>query len=117
MRCLIPAGLALVLVVAAGERPPVVDAARKADWSAVRMLVQAKVDVNATDADGSTALDWASYHDDLAACELLMRAGANVNAATDLGVTPLWTASRNGNAALVRELLDAGANPNAALLR
>src|SRR5258706_4355853 len=72
--------------------------------------------VNAAEGDGSTALHWASYRDDVESAGLLIRAGANVNAANDLGVTPLWTASLNGSAAMVRSLLEAGANPNAALL-
>ena len=66
--------------------------------------------------DGATALQWASYRDDLESAELLMRAGANVNAANDLGATPLWIACLNRSAAMVRTLLEAGANPNAALL-
>ncbi len=63
----------------------------------------------------TTALHWASYHDDLDSADLLIRAGAKVNAANDLGATPLWAASQNGSAAMVRKLLDAGANPNVAL--
>ena len=38
--------------------------------------------------DGSTALHWASYRDDVGTANLLIRAGAKVNVATDLGVTP-----------------------------
>jgi ankyrin repeat protein len=92
-----------------------VDAAKSGNKDAIRALLQKKVDVNAADADGSTALQWASYHDDVASAELLLRAGAHVNAANDLGATPLWLASRNGSSAMVRTLLKAGANPNAAL--
>jgi ankyrin repeat protein len=66
--------------------------------------------------DGSTALHWAAYRDDLDKADQLIRAGANVNAANDLGVTPLWTASLNGSTPMVRRLLAAGANPNIALL-
>jgi ankyrin len=82
----------------------------------LRALLQKGVDVNTTEADGTTALHWASYKDDVESADLLIRAGARVNAANDLGATPLWTASLNGSAALVRRLLQAGANPNAALL-
>src|SRR5439155_357162 len=73
-------------------------------------------DVNAAEADGTTALHWASYRDDIESADLLIRAGARVNTATDLGVTPLWTASLNASEPMVRRLLQAGANPNAALL-
>jgi len=99
------------------ERSPLVEAAKSADAGAVRALVQKNVDVNAADADGTTALHWASYRDDLASADLLIRAGARVDAATDLGVTPLWNASVNGSETMVGRLLKAGANPNAALLR
>ena len=102
--------------VAGAARPPLVDAAKNGDREAVRALVQKKVDVNTADADGTTALHWASYRDDLESADLLIRAGANVNAANDLGATPLWIASGNSRASLVRALLQAGANPNLALL-
>jgi ankyrin repeat protein len=106
-----------MLLMGAGGRPPLIDAARNGDKDALRVLLQKKVDVNAADADGATALHWVSYRDDVESAGLLIRSGANVNAANDLGVTPLWTASQNGSAAMVRKLLEAGANPNAALLQ
>ena len=74
-----------------------------------------RLDVNATDADGGTALHWASYRDDLATVDLLLRAGARVNAANDLGATALWAASQNGSRDVVGRLLQAGADPNLAL--
>ena len=67
------------------------------------------------EADGTTALHWASYRDDVESADLLIGAGANVNATNDLGATPLWTASLNGSAAMVRRLLETGADPNLAL--
>ena len=111
----IPAVFA-VFLLGAGTGQPLVEAAKNADKDAVRALVKKKVDVNAAEADGSTALHWAAYRDDLESADVLIRAGANVNAANDLGVTPLWTASLNGSAGMVRRLLAAHANPNAALL-
>ena len=90
-RCVIQVALAVVLLAAGGS-------------------------VQGAEADGTTALHWASYRDDLESADKLIRAGADVNAANDLGVTPLWTASLNGSAAIVRKLLEAGANPNAKLL-
>ena len=113
---LIPLGLAVLLFGAASDRLALLDAAKTADKDAVRALLQKKADVNAAEGDGTTALHWASYRDDLESADLLIRAGAKVNAANDLGVTPLWTASQNGSVAMVAKLLAAGANPNAALL-
>jgi ankyrin repeat protein len=112
--------LSMVVLIAGGlaaaERPALVDAANTGDAAAIRALLRQKIDINAAEADGTTALHWASYRDDLEAADLLIHAGANVNAANDLGVTPLWTASLNRSAAMVDKLLKAGANPNAALL-
>jgi ankyrin repeat protein len=105
-----------VFLIAAGDRPGLIEAARNADRDALRTLLRNKADVNATEGDGSTALHWASYRDDLESADLLLRAGARVNASNDLGVTPLWAASQNGSTAMVRRLLEAGANPNLALI-
>jgi ankyrin repeat protein len=114
---LIPVALAVLFIGAGGGgRPPLVDAAKNADRDAVRALLRQGASVNAAEADGTTALHWASYRDEVESADLLIRAGAKVNAANDLGVTPLWTASLNGSAAMVRRLLEAGANPNLALL-
>lgn len=73
------------------------------------------VDVNAAEADGTTALHRASLRDEPESVERLIRAGADVNAANDLGATALWAASLNGSAEVVESLLAAGADPNKAL--
>jgi uncharacterized protein len=108
---------ALVAVASAAELPPLIDAVKSGDTKAVRTLIAQRADVNAAEADGTTALHWASYRDNPESADALLRAGARVNAANDLGATPLWLASVNGSAVIVRMLLAAGANPNAALLR
>jgi ankyrin repeat protein len=93
-----------------------IDAARTADAAALRTLIRQGADVNAAAPDGTTALHWASYRDNVDIADLLIRAGAKVDATNDLGATPLWTASMNGSSAMVRRLLQAGAHPNLALL-
>ena len=108
--------LAIAAAAAAQERPALIEAAKHADRAGMRVLLQQKADVNATEADGTTALHWAAYRDDAEGVDLLIRAGARVNAANDLGATPLWNASMNAGATITRRLLDAGANPNLALL-
>jgi len=87
------------------------DAVRRGDVAALRALVQKKADVNAREADGSTALHWAVYRDDLAATDLLIKAGADVRASTREEVTPLAMACLHGSLPLVERLLEAGADP------
>ena len=92
------------------------DAAEGKDTATVRSLLKKRVDVNASQPDGATALAWAVHWDDLETADLLIAAGANVNAANDYGVTPLSLACTNRNAAMVEKLLKAKANPNIAQL-
>ena len=115
-RRVIPIALAVLLVGAGRDQLSLIDAAKSGDKDALRALLEQKTNINASEGDGSTALHWAAYKDELEGADLLIRAGANVNAANDLGVTPLWMASQNGSVAMVRRLLEAGANPNAPLL-
>src|SRR5262245_40119186 len=77
--------------VRAADRLPIVEAARNADANALRAQLKQGADVNAASADGTTALHWASYRDNVEIADLLLRAGAKVDAANDLGATPLWT--------------------------
>lgn len=91
-----------------------IQAAARGDVAAVRLLQRERVDVNATDAEGSTALHWAVWGDDLETTDALIRAGANAAAANAFGITPAYVAAGNGNVAIVRKLLDAGADANTA---
>ena len=100
-------GLMLLLFVT-----PLVDAVRQDDEAAVRELLKARVNVNAPEGDGATALHWAVYADRRELVDLLLAAGANVNAANDLSITPLHLAAANGNAAIVSTLLAKGATAN-----
>jgi uncharacterized protein len=104
-----------VTLRAAGSDALLADAAEKMDRARIRTLLQQRVDVNAPQIDGMTALHWASYQDDRETAEMLVRAGANVKAANRYGVTPLSLACTNGNSAMVEMLLQAGADPNTAL--
>lgn len=89
------------------------DAAMRDDKDAVRSLLKEKIDINASQGDGATALHWAAYNDDLEMAKLLLAAGANIRAATREGaITPLFMACTNGNAAMIAEFLKAGADAN-----
>jgi ankyrin repeat protein len=99
--------------VAAAADTRLADAVEQGDLSAVRALLQEKVDVNAAQGDGTTALHWAAFKDDLDTAKLLINSGAKVTAATRVGaITPLFMACRNGSGPMIELLLKAGANAN-----
>lgn len=98
------------------EVPPVVQAAKDSDWTELVTLVADGSDLNAVYADGTSALHWVSYRDNVEMASLLIARGANVNATTDIGATPLWLAAENGSSLMVQTLLEAGANPNVSQL-
>ena len=102
-----------------------IDAVKRQDVAAVRQLLSRsqtdhkglpgsdlRRDINATEADGFTALHWAVQRDNAQLVELLLKAGADATATTRYNVTPLYLAANNGNAAVIGRLLDAGADPN-----
>jgi ankyrin repeat protein len=94
---------------------PLVDAVKNGDRVVVQKLLQQKANVNAVEADGTTALHWAARAGDQELIRLLLRAGADARAANRYGVTPLQLAAINGSATTAQALLEAGADPNAVL--
>ncbi len=72
------------------------------------------VDVNTPEADGSTALLWATYQVDRDLVRALLKAGAKANITNNFGSSPLAEAVKLGDVELVRMLLDAHADANAA---
>lgn len=93
-----------------------VDAVRTGDVRAVQHLLRrGTVSVNATAADGTTALYWAAERDDASMVEVLLGAGADARVKSRYGVSPLALAAANGNGAMVLRLLQAGADPNTGL--
>lgn len=100
-----------VLLSAADTDTRLADAAMRGDKDTVRSLLKQKVDVNAPQGDGATALHWAAFQDDVEMAQLLLNAGANVKAATREGaITPLFMACTNGSAPMIERLLKAGAD-------
>lgn len=94
---------------------PIADAAEAGDHELIKQLLTDDADVNTAQVDGTTALHWAAYNDDLETATVVVKSGANVNATNRYGVLPLSLACTNGNALLVKLLLDADADPNTIL--
>ena len=107
--------LAVAGVSAAPPDVPLIEAVKAGDREAASRLLNAGEDPNAGLPDGTTALHWAAYRDDIDAIELLVAAGAAVGAANRYGATPLSLAADAGYGAVVERLLAAGADANTAL--
>jgi hypothetical protein len=73
-----------------------------------------KLDVNATGADGLSALGFAAYNGHADVVEFLLKRGADVNkfSSKEPAMRPLWVAASNGHAKAVSALLAGGAKIN-----
>jgi ankyrin repeat protein len=97
---------------------PLVLASRDGNSAAADSVLNAtpSIDVNQQTSDGTSALHWAVYHNDVALVDRLIKAHANVNSKNDYGATPMSEAAVMGNAEVIRKLLAAHADvesPNA----
>lgn len=85
-------------------------AAKHGDITAVTAFCGAGVNVNATHAQGATALYIACQQGHANVAKYLLAQNANPGLTTDTGVSPLYIASDRGHAAVVRVLLAGGAD-------
>jgi ankyrin repeat protein len=119
MRNLVLKALCAVLLSAmAGTvlaQAEVAAAASRGDRAEIERLLKGGADVNARQADGATALQWAAYRGDAKLVEMLLQAGAKPGLANRNGATPLWLAATHGDAAVIEALLKGGADANEAL--
>ena len=100
-------------VLSAATDARISEAAMRGDKDAVRKLIEQRADIDGAQGDGSTALHWAAFNDDLDMVRLLVSAGANVRSTTRNGdISPLFMACTNGNAAVIEVLMKAGADAN-----
>jgi ankyrin repeat protein len=117
LTCLLGASVTIGAVVEPVERPaPLVEAAHARDDAAAQALLAAQPapDVNQRSADGTTALHWAVYYNDVALIDRLLAARADPNAKNDYGSTALSEAAVVGNVAVIKKLLKAGAKADTA---
>src|SRR5262249_23027087 len=89
-----------------------VEAVKAGDRAVALSMIQQKVDVNAPEANGTTALHYAAYNEDVDLVERLLKAGAKPNLKNDFDSTPMSEAAAVGNAAIIKLLLKAGADAN-----
>jgi uncharacterized protein len=101
------------LAATTGNPGRLAEAIKTGDRASALALLQQKVDVNAPEPDGTTAIAWAVRQGDTDMVDRLIRAGADVKASNRYNVTPLSLACLNGDAAVIEKLLKAGANVNA----
>jgi ankyrin repeat protein len=112
------AQLSLILLLCVGitgsaqSTNPLIDAVKRGDRDAVRELLRSKPDVNAAQADGTTALHWAVRANDIELVGMLLRAGAKATATNRYGIAPITLAATNGSVEALDALLKAGANAN-----
>ena len=65
---------------AAAEPMALIEAVKQSDTVAIKALLDRRADVNAPEADGTTALHWAVHRQDGQTVDLLIHAGAKVSA-------------------------------------
>ena len=82
------------------------------DTTAVQMLVELGVPLNAYDQNGSTALIHASGLGLQDIVHFLLKKGADTEIAAKGGATAVWAAISQSNTEILRILLEAGANSN-----
>jgi ankyrin repeat protein len=116
VRSLVARSLTALLLAAAAQlafaQSEIADAAAAGNRAQIERLLKSGADVNAQQADGATALQWAAYRGDAGLAELLLKAGAKPGLANHNGATPLWLAATRGDAAVIRALLKGGADAN-----
>src|ERR1700733_4189431 len=109
---ILTAVLLSAMASAAFAQADIADAASKGNKAEIERLLKRGADVNAQQADGATALQWAAYRGDAKLAELLLKAGANPGLPNLDGTTPLWLAAARGDSAVIQALLKGGADAN-----
>ncbi|MDG1852380.1 MAG: ankyrin repeat domain-containing protein, partial [Gammaproteobacteria bacterium] len=80
------------------------------------LMIDQGADVNALQSDGTSALLYAIYQDDLELVTALVNAGADVNQRNEYGANTMSEAAMSGNTEILRVLLANGADANLANL-
>jgi cytohesin len=106
------AAISITLSTSEATEVTLLDAAESGDRATALALLEAGADARVRGADGTTALMWAAYNDDIELIERLIAAGADVAAQNEFGASALTEAAILGSTPVIKALLDAGADPN-----
>ena len=105
--------LVLGAAATAQAQSALADKIQHGDRKAALALIASGANVNQTQPDGSTPLQWAVYRVDRELVTALLRRGAKADAINKYGASPLAEATRVANLEIAGMLLEAGAAPNA----
>lgn len=93
-------------VALASETLP--DLVNSGDRQAALALIADGAEVNQRSVDGTTALHWAVYQQDVELVQMLLAQDADPDARNDYGASPMTVASEHGNHPVMQALLAAG---------
>ncbi len=112
--------LAIILTVAAAaptlpqtQPGKLANAIQEGKRAAAFSMIQAGVDVNEAQPDGTRPIHWAVYRVDYDLAAALVAKKAKVDVANEFGYTPLAEAVKQGDARMVKLLMDAGSGTEA----
>ena len=105
--------IALGMAASAQGQSVLADKIQAGDRKAALALIAGGANVNQTQPDGSTPLQWAVYRVDRELVTALLRRGAKADVVNKYGASPLAEAARVANVEIAGMLLEAGAAPDA----
>ncbi|OLP96560.1 Ankyrin-3 [Symbiodinium microadriaticum] len=97
-----------------GDPAPLFEASKHGQIDVVRLLLEAKADMDKATQDGATPLYSAAAYGQLEVARLLLEANADQDKATQDGETPLFIAAQLGQLEVARFLLEANADTDKA---
>lgn len=89
--------------------PSIADLAEARNWESLSQQIAAENPNRVAQADGTTALHWATHDGNLEMVKLLIKSDWKADAKNDYGISPLAIACENGEAAIAACLISAGA--------
>ncbi len=101
-----------VNAVIANATTPLMKASHRGETAIVRMLIAARAQLDARNADGSNALWLACVGGHLDVIDTLVEAGIDLDNRNDNGATALMHGASSGKADVVARLLEKGADPS-----